>query len=300
MAADVFGFYTIVAMGLFTVLSIIIGYALLNTAVVNVARGSAYYTYTRITESISLAMLHSSSSATNLNVYPRYLIFSAYFEDEQDIYYNVVEGLRMFSYGINHNHLTHFNRERASITGNSYSNMNDPLREELKKCVKDQCICFGEMEEKLNLAPEYFKPLACVDICWGEFPDDYSDAITYYENIYFLPYALVNAANNHISSMHPQSKCAQCANFMNNANNYDILDFQGLGAVVTKSFSSGGLNSQNYAKLEEFSRATKFSFVPNIIECVTMTELANPSMKTVGNAPHLFVFSNQTTSTAQT
>jgi len=294
MAADVFGFYTVVAMGLFTVLSIIIGYALLNAAVVNVARGSAYYTYTRIIDAVGGAMNTATSSITNLNIYPRYVIFSAYFESEDEIYYDVIEGLRMFSYGINQNQLNMFKENYNSVTGTSYSNEGDPLREELKKCVKDQCICFGEMESRLNLSSEFLNPLACVDICWGEYPAEYGSAInsTILSTPAIRPNVLINAANTIVSTNHPSSKCGKCAQYMA-SDKYKVLLFQGLSAI-TINIDEGHTNFDNYKYLWEFSKATKFSFIPNIIECQSMSKLAEDTGKVITGAPHLFMFGNET------
>lgn len=293
MAADVFSFYTVTAMGLFTVLSIIVGYLLLNNAIVSSSRGSAYYAYTRISDSISNSMYSGVSSISNINLYRRYVLFSAYFNSEDDINYDVMEGFKIFSYGINEEN---FNGQilkdiNKSSTGYSYSNSQDENRKELKKCVGDVCLCFGEMEVPLKLEPEYFNPLACVDICWGEYPGEYPSFLTK-----DLSRISINIANEQVSTNHPASKCSECVNYMKSTNNYFRLKYQGLNSIVTK-YTPSEDNSYNYLSLEEFSRITKFSFIPNVIECRTMTELASKSgKKASNNAPHLFLLEFNSTS----
>ncbi|MDD4354127.1 MAG: hypothetical protein PHN56_06765 [Candidatus Nanoarchaeia archaeon] len=288
MAADVFAFYTTVSMGLFTVLSIIVGYLLLNNAIISTSRGSAYYVYTRISDSISNAMYSGVSSMTNINLYKKYIIFSAYFESKETLYYKEMEGLKLFSYGINQDDansqiLKDINK---SVTGDSYSNENKILRKELEKCIGDVCLCFGEVEVPLKLEFDYFTPLACVDVCWGEYPNEYPLYVTNE-----LQRVTLKNANEKISTDYPESSCNTCVTYMNSANDYSLLQNQGFNAIVTK-YQTSQFNSVNYLYLKEFSEATKFSFIPNIIECRTMSELSAKSGKTFldSKIPHLFVF----------
>ena len=288
MAADVFGFYTIVAMGLFTVLSIILGYVLMSSAVVNAARGSAYYAYTRISEAIGNSMYSGTSSVVNINLYPKYVIFSAYFDSLEDLEYNTMEGMKMFSYGVNQDEYNQILRDIvASATGYSYSNANDPLRVELNKCVGDVCLCFGEMESALKLEPEYYKPLACADICWGEFPGEYTNYVSARSDD--KPREILLSANTHFSQgSYSSSKCAACVNYVNNGN-YNIYTSQGYNVILT-GYTDGN-NINKFSTLRDFSHATKYSFIPNVIECRTMDEIASASGKRMAdNSPHLFFF----------
>ncbi|MFA5333758.1 MAG: hypothetical protein WC376_04655 [Candidatus Nanoarchaeia archaeon] len=286
MAADVFGTYLVLSMGLFTVASIIIGYFLLNSAVINAARSSAYYAYIRIAEGLSSSIKSSSSSITNINIYPKYLIFSAYFRSENQIYYNTPDGLKVFFYGIPRNDIDMFTDIKNSIQS-SYSNEGMPSRQELKKCVGQPCLCFAELDVELNLAPDYFKPLACIDICWGENVAEYNTEINYADFSEEVK-TIVNKLNNQMPFYN--SKCKACRDYVNSIN-YKLLQSKDYSVLVT-DFDPHLSNKLNLDRLADFSEKTKFSFLTNIIECKSFNELIDSSGKSMDSL--VFVFNNLT------
>ena len=105
MAADVFGTYLILAMGLFTVSSLIIGYFLLNNSVISCGKEAL----THLFKNARNAQLINKVRFFNSNQ-PEFKFkihyFSAYFTSEYDIYYDIIDGLRMFMYGIPRNDLS--------------------------------------------------------------------------------------------------------------------------------------------------------------------------------------------------
>jgi hypothetical protein len=289
MAADVFGTYLVVSMGLFTVTSIIIGYFLLNSAVVNAARGSAYYTYIRLAEGISSSIKSSSSSVTNLNIYPKYLIFSAYFKSEDDIYYNTQDGINLFMYGIPRDDRDMFMDIKDSIQS-SYNNKGMPSRQELSKCVGLPCLCIADLDSELVLTPDHFNPIACVDICWGENITGYNNLIessSFYISENGLPHKIISDANTKMvtqSNLNVNTKCRACVEYINTGD-YSIIDNKNYAVMVTP-FNLNLNNVKNLAKLANFSEKTKFSFLTNIIECTSFKDLIEES----GNDPDSLAF----------
>lgn len=284
MAADVFGTYLILAMGLFTVSSLIIGYFLLNNSVIGAARGSAYYSYSRIMEVISSSIKSDSSTATNLNLNSRYVIFSAYFTSENHIYYDIIDGLRVFMYGIPRDDIKLLN-DIIDSAQYSYSNEGLTSTQELKKCAGQPCICLAELDSELILSPEYFKPLACVDICFGEDTAKYLNLLNTYTGDDKTPKAKILYANQHMDT----PRCKKCADFMANQNNYGLQDY-GLYQVIGTPFNPNLNNTLNLATLKEFSDSTKFSFLQNIIECKGFDEIIKDSGKQNLNYADSFMF----------
>jgi hypothetical protein len=227
---------------------------------------------------------------SNINIYPKYVIFSAYFSSLEELDYEIMKGMRVFSYGVNHDNFRQIlNDIIASGTGESYVNTNADSRIELTKCVGDACLCFGEMEASLNLDPEYLKPLACADICWGEEPGEYPLKLKEMDSL--TPRSALLAANQYIAGLNPLGKCAECFNYMN-SDKYSDFSSQGFTFLVANNFNNAYTNELNMERLREFSEATKFSFVPNIIECRTMDEITSSSDKNMANpsSSHLFFF----------
>jgi hypothetical protein len=289
MAADVFGTYLVLSMGLFTVASIIMGYFLLNNAVVNAARGSAYYTYIRLSEAISSSITSSSSSITNVNIYPKYMIFSAYFLSENQIYYNTPDGLKSFLYGIPRDDKDTFIEIKNSIQS-SYSNEGMPSRDELKKCVGQPCLCFAELDTELKLEPKYFSPLACVDICFGENVEEYIAKIGYSSNFsQGFPKEIISDVNSQMATA-SNPKCKACVDYINSAN-YKLIQNDDY-SVLASDFNKNLNNDLNLENLAEFSQKTKFSFLNDIIECKSFNELIDASGKSMDSLA--FVFSNST------
>jgi len=273
MAADVFGTYLILAMGLFTVSSLIIGYFFLNNSVIGAARGSAYYSYSRIMEVISSSIKSDSSTATNLNLNSRYVIFSAYFTSENHIYYDIIDGLRVFMYGIPRDDTKLLN-DIINSAQYSYSNEGLISTQKLKKCAGQPCICLAELDSELKLSPEYFKPLACADICFGEDTAKYLNLFNSYTGDDKTPKAKILYANQQMGTV----RCKKCVDFIANQDNYELQDY-GLYQVIVTPFNPNLNNTLNLAKLKEFSDSTKFSFIQNIVECKGFDEIIKDSGK---------------------
>jgi hypothetical protein len=297
MAAEVTGFLAVVFMALATMTAIVGGYLLLNVAVSNIAKMSSYYTFLRVSDAISTSFKAGSSSATNLFLSPQYVLFTAYFTTEDYIPYFAFDGQRMNHIVINHGGPTApqtgtpslFEQVRSSSTGLAINNKDVTNRIELSKCARDACICIGEMTSFLDLRPEYFIPGACVEICWGEDLENYPDTegFTNYDsclnnpsnyNTYTTPRALYKYCNNQAASRGKNTMCQDCVDFMNAYNNkFELKEEKGYTVLMIKIGDPEDPNINNVGKLEQFSNAAKFSFIPQIIECKSMGELAETS-----------------------
>jgi len=292
MSADVTGFLTVVMMGLTTMIAIIGGYLLLNSAVNNIVRENAYYTFTWIADTISNSMQSSSASATNLHLTPKYVIFTAYFPSEYDVPYFAFDGQRMNHIAVNQEDKGFFRTIKESSSGDSVYNEGVPSREELLKCVNDACICIGEMTTYLSLEPSHLIPGACVEICWGENTPDYDACLTDNYNSYSTPRELMQECNDELASDSDNVMCKKCVDYMNH---YDskltFLNEEGYNVLMIDVADIGSSNAVNYNKLSDFSTSTKYSFIPVIIECKSMSELALSAGRNsycTQNKPYLF------------
>jgi hypothetical protein len=165
-----------------------------------------------------------------------------------------------------------------------------PSRDELKKCVGQPCLSFAELDSELKLSVEYFKPLACVDICIGENVGEYIAKIGY--SSYFsqgFPKEIISDVNSQMATaLNP--KCKACVDYINSAN-YKLIqndDYSVLAADFNKNLD----NDLNLKGLADFSQNTKFSFLNEIIECKSFDELISLSGKNIDSLA--FVFSNST------
>lgn len=309
MAADVTGFLAVVMMALATLTAIIGGYLLLNTAVSNIARGSSYYTYLRISDSISNSFRSGSASATNLFLSPQYVIFTASFDNEEQIPYYAFDGQKM-------NHITvNFDKKNElyeqivmSSSGLAVFNSDVTNRNELQKCAHDTCICLGEMTSTLSLEEEYLTPGACVEICWGEDLHNYPDTEGYtnYDSCLLgdeseSPREAYTACNTQAASRSKNVNCRRCVNFMKDYDDKFVLfEEEGYKVLGLEVDDIEDTNLDNVEYLQDFSLATKYSFIPNIIECKSMSELSLTAGKNsycnAGPpiAPYLFNYINST------
>ncbi|MBN1923314.1 MAG: hypothetical protein JW791_00965 [Nanoarchaeota archaeon] len=282
MAADALGFLAVVAMGIFTVFAILGGYLLLNTAVTNLAKESAYYSYLRITEVITDSMQNTYSTAAKLQFNPTYVVFSAYFKDDSQIPYYVFEGQRFNNVAVNLDDTDFFEQIISSSTGQSSFNQGVANREELRKCVGDACVCISEMTTFLLVEPEYFIPNACVEICWGENPADYDNCLNNMDNDANYPSSgapreIMKFCNDKLNTA-DNPACQNCVTYMNDyANKLELVSGDGYNILRIKTGS--GNNGVTSDKLNDFSKAHKFSFVGNVIECRAMGDLARSAGK---------------------
>lgn len=281
MGADVTSTLTVVMMGLATMIAIVGGYMLLSSAVESVSRGSAYNTFTRFTGIISNALSSTHASATNLYLTPKYVIFAASFPDEIDVSYFIFDGQRMNHVAVNQKEAGGlFKQVVESSSGDSFYNNGSASREELKKCVNDACICLGETTTLLLLEPEYFKANACVDICWGEDPATYDQCLTSndYENA--VPREILKTCNELTASKNGNVLCKRCWDYVKNYDtNLELMEESGYNVLGIKVNSLDQPNQANYQELVEFTNAVKYSFIPNVIECVPMSEIATSAGK---------------------
>lgn len=272
MAADVTALFTIIALALFTLTSIIAGYLLLNTAVTSVARESTYYTYTRLCDTIGNSISSSSASTTNARLSPKYVLFFAKFSDETEIFFDEFDGQRLNDIAVNMEDLSFFNDIRLSSSGNSYSNRDFTSREFLKECIDETCFCIGEVNSALILEQEYFDANACVNICWGDDVEAYDSCLTNNIAQYTTPRELMEHCNQIVSEIETAEDCSECVEFISggqlsvaNGNGYDIM-------VINSDLNNN--NDINSQLLEDFSEATKYSFLSNVIECRPISEMA--------------------------
>ncbi len=303
MSADVVGFLSVVAMGLFTVFAIIGGYLLLNTAVTNLAHESAYYTFIRMSEVFSDAIQSTSSSATNMQFNPRYVIFTAYFDNPVEIPYYVFEGQRFNSIVVNQDSKDLMEEVILSSTGDYLFNEGSPARAQLVNCVGDVCLCIGEMTTFLRVEEDYLTPGACSEICWGESLKNYATGSCNYDNCmtnsfssYSTPRDLMTACNNQVSgdTCSLNTNCISCVDFMNDyINNFVLAEEEGYNVLSLRLDDPDAANSVNSEYLHSFSSATKYAFVDNIIECRSMAAIASSGGRNSycgGNAPYLFKY----------
>jgi hypothetical protein len=296
MAADTVGFLTVVAMGLFTVFSIIGGYLLLNTAVTSIARQNSYYTFVRVCDTISDSMQSTSASATNLVLSPQYVIFSAYASDYTDFIYPIFDGQRLNHIAVNHEDYVLFDEILESSTGQSILSTELPTnRQELLKCVDDVCLCIGEMTTYLLIEDEFLIPNACVEICWGENTQDYDSCLFENYNTEIPPRELMNFCNNELANDNNNALCQECVEYMNDyEDNFQVAQETGFNVLVTNFETLTSPNSENIAYLQDFTEATKYSFIPYVIECNSMYDLAISAARNgycgSSQSPYLFNF----------
>lgn len=283
MTADVTAFLTILSMALFTILSIVGGYLLLNTAVTNIARESSYYTYTRLEDLLAQSFSSGSSGSTNMYLTGRFVLFFAKFSSSSEIPFYAYDGVHLSNVAVNlegNDGRRIFEDIRDSSTGQRIYNDNVKSREELSKCVGDVCLCIGEMNSFLSLAPEYFKPNACVEICWGEDPSKYDACLNNPANQILLanPKQLMSTCNDYVKQNVPSGACARCLNYINSANNLYTSRDTGYELLILP-IRLNLTNEEPLAKLEEFSESTKYSFISIIIECTKLSDIAESVAK---------------------
>lgn len=297
MGADSTSFLTVLSMGLFTVLSIVIGYIMLNSAVGDQVSKSAYYGYSRFVGLMESAFASGgttttgSASMSNVYFYPKYVIFMAYFDDILDIEYYSYEGQRLNDVAVNDDSNTLFDQiiKSSSLDRPVLQSVNNERRNELLKCIGQSCVCFGQMTTNLFVEKEYLVPNACVDICWGDDPTNYRECVKGKSEEGFSPREAMQSCNNEISLLEDNLNCKNCVDYMNKYDsNLNIKSGNNFNVLTINVESGVNKNSDNYVKLKEFSKNTKFSFIPQIIECVPLNSISvNPDCD---GAPYLMKF----------
>ena len=295
MGADSTSFLTVLSMGLFTVLSIVVGYIMLNSAIGDQVAKSAYYGFSRFVGLMESAFEKNSASMADVYFYPQYVIFMAYFGNIEDIEYYSFEGQRLNDIAVNQDSNLLFDQiiKSSSLDTQVLQSVNDEKRKELIKCVGQSCICFGQMNSFLFVEEEYIVPNACVDICWGENPTSYRSCVAGKTG---EPKTIMRTCNNEAKNNDGMNgfsspKCRECVEFMENSNNFVVKDGGEYNILTLKVSQGVNKNSDTYLKLKDFSTKTKFSFIPVVIECVTLESIAESSK--CGGAPHLMKYGNE-------
>lgn len=309
MPADVVAFLTTLSMALFTILSVLAGYLLLNSAVTNVARESSYYTFTRVANIISDSFASSQSSATNLYFTPKYVIFFAYFSDKSNVPFYAYDGIHLNDVAVNldagNDAYNLYSDIIASSTSLKILNDNFATRLALQEnCVDDVCVCIGEVNSYLLLENPYLNPNACVEVCWGEYPDGYDTCLGGYNPRYTAPATIMTNCNKAVSDAHPGSACQSCVTYMNDSTKKFLVHGNGYDLLVLNT-SLSNTNDINYRVLEDFSQKTKYSFITNVIDCKKLSDLAleagrngycNIRASDLKPISHLFNYLNATSS----
>ncbi len=302
-------FLTIFTIALFTTTSIIVTTFFLSSSVSTISKDSAYLTYYSLSNLMSQAIKSGSATMTNKYMGPNYVIFTAYFDDDDEIPFYEFDGLDMNSVAVNLNDNKLFSQIVSSSTGRNYLNKGMDYRQELEKCVGEPCLCIGEVETGVLLDRDYLVPNSCVDICWGEYPQEYQQCAA---TTYGTPREIMSQCNNEISNSHQDSLCHKCVSYMNRYDslfkvvregNINILvlrrpmaDGAKEGNVGTQ-YGSISTNEEDAEALMEMSNAMKFSFLKNVLSCTPMSEIGSSSGKSqycnpTTNSPYLLYYDN--------
>ncbi len=284
-------FLTVFAIALFTTTSILITTFFLSSSVATVSKDSAYSTYYALSNMISQSIKSGSATLTNRYLGPNYVIFTAYFDDYDEIPFYEFDGIDMNSVAVNMDDNKLFNQIISSSSGKNYLNKGVGYRQELEKCVGEPCICIGEVDTGLVLDKDYLVPNSCVDICWGEYPQLYQKCASRSRG---TPREIMEHCNNVVSGSYPDSLCYSCVNYMGQYDNLFRLVREGnLNILVLRrsmigsdsagdassSYLSLSTNEEDAKALLEMSNAMKFSFLKNVIECRPMSEIGSASGK---------------------
>ena len=301
-----FAFLMTASIALFTVFSIIFGYMLLQNAVQSVAEQSSYYTYVSILDTMQNSMTTDHASATKLHFAPRYVLFFAGFEKIEDIYFFEPDAPLLFDVTTKNNNCEFFNRIKAASSGiGGLWNEGLPDRKELEKCVGETCFCIAEVNNFLLLNKDYFMADTCYPMCWGTDAGMYGECLS--DNPCSSdnhPVDIINACNQQVADNNEGSLCANCVNYLNDMYSegsvfhggseldYDprfgelVADsgYSGLKVIDENKYSVLVLDNDDYNSatlpnresfelLKEFSKATKFAFASDIIECRPLSGL---------------------------
>ncbi len=306
MGATPFGFLMTASIALFTVFSIIFGYMLLQNAIISIAEQSSYYTYVSIIDTMQRAMDEDHAGASKLRLIPRYALFFASFDNEDDIYFFEPDSTGYLETTTKGNECNLFNRLKTTSSGKTVYNEGLEIREELTNCVGETCFCIAELSAFLVLDKEEFMADTCYKLCWGDDITLYDDCLNPEEGSIkdnFCsssepPVDIINECNERVADKHPDGQCAACVNYLNKTyekgeQRIGLTEVEmepGFGKLTTEGGHPGlrvvnqdfysvllldnedadiveKKNKAGYELLKEFSEATKFAFASEVIEC---------------------------------